>query len=183
MAVDVAAIEAARRRGVEILERGEHFTVAFRLDFVRGKERPRIAGGHAYTPASTATSERIAWCAYEDACRRAYGCTVTAPEGVPVMVMVAAFGTMPAGRPKRDGNAETFVVTPDADNIGKLILDALNPKREGRGKNSLLVRVGAWADDKQVTRLDVRKVARIRGKEPATHVTVVWPYEQGASNG
>lgn len=183
MAVDVAEIAAARRRGVDILERGEHFVVEFRLDFVRGKERPRITGGHAYTPEATAASECIAWCAYEDACREKYGCTVTAPEGVPVMVMVAAFGTMPAGRPKRDGNAEAFVVTPDADNIGKLVLDALNPKREGRGKNRLLTRVGAWADDKQVTRLDVRKVARIRGKEPSTHVVVRWPYEQGVPDG
>ena len=163
--------------GVEIIERGEQFVVIFEVDFVRGKERPRIAGGHAYTPSTTAACERIAWCAYEAACIKKYGGVVTAPEGVPVLVRVDAFGMMPAGRPKRDGNVEAFVVTPDADNIGKLILDALNPKREGRGRNSTLTRVGAWVDDKQVTRLDVRKVARIRGKEPATHVLVRWPYE------
>lgn len=184
MAVDVAEVESARRRGREIMESGRPFVLEFSVGFVRGKERPRIAGGHAYTPSSTAASERVAWVAYEDACREKYGGTVTAPEGVPVMVRVQAYGTMPKGRPQRDGNSEPYVYTPDADNIGKLILDALNPRiKRDRDKCARIVRLGAWADDRQVTRLDSRKVARLRGKKPETHVTVVWPYEQGASNG
>lgn len=152
--------------------------IEFSVPFVRGKERPRYAGGHAYTPAATQASERIVWCAYEDACTSLYGQIMTAPDRVPVRLHIAAYGTMPKGRPRKEGDVEPYVYTPDADNIAKLVLDALNRRtKAGPDGDTRVVRQGAWMDDRQVVSIKVDKVARYKGSPPRTDVIVTWPYE------
>lgn len=156
----------------------ESLRVEFSVPFVRGKERPRVVKGHAYTPEGTIASERLAWTAFADECRRLYGRIVTAPEGVPVRLHIAAYGTMPASRPKKDGNSEPFTFKPDADNIAKLILDALSCKtRIDSGGMLRVLQQGAWMDDRQVVSVDICKVARYRGVRPHTDVIVTWPYD------
>ena len=149
--------------------------IEFEVPFVRGKERPRVVRGHAYTPAGTETSERLIWTSYCDECTAKYGGVVTAPAGVPVRIAVTASGTMPTSRPKRDGDHEPYVYMPDSDNIAKLVLDALNPKTKKRPDGTRdVIRVGAWKDDRQVVRLDVEKVARYRGMPERTVVVIEW---------
>ena len=137
------------------------FRLEFVFPFVAGKERPRFAGGRVYTPAKTRANEAKIWSAYMGACIREFGHVVTAPKGTPVGVMVAAFEPLPKGvRVSRP-----FVAKPDADNIGKLVCDGLNP---GPG------RVGAWGDDSQVTQLNILKLDGTKGVPGRTHVTVYW---------
>lgn len=103
----------------------------FTVPFCKGKQRPRFTKGHAYkTDAETLYEEAIAL-AFEEA----HG--EMAPAGVPVSVEILASKK----NAKREG--EPFTTKPDADNIAKLVLDALNGK--------------AWRDDAQVVFLGVRK--------------------------
>lgn len=141
--------------------------VEFSVPFVAGKARPRSGGGHFYTDGETRRRERAIWAAYEATCRAdGFPGAITAPRGAEVEVDVKAWGELPKCR-RKGVAAEPFTAKPDADNLAKLVLDALNPSaREGRA--------GAWRDDAQVTRLDVRKVVRARGVEPRTDVTVRW---------
>ena len=132
---------------------------SFVVPFVRGKGRARFvrATGRTYTPDKTAEAmERI---------RMAFvACGgEPAPEGVPVSVTIATARRMPKSRPKRVAE-EPDVYKPDADNVAKLVLDALNGV--------------AWADDTQVTELRVRKFPRDREREEQTHVVVTWESEE-----
>ena len=56
-----------------------------------------------------------------------------------------------------------FTRKPDADNVAKSVLDALNGV--------------AWLDDAQVTHLSVRKLERRRATRARTAVRVVWGLE------
>lgn len=127
----------------------------FQVPFVRGKARVRFSAGtgHAYTPKATIRAMEAIRAAY----RAAGG--AKAPEGVPVTVHIMTVRPLQRTAPKGVESAPD-VQTPDADNIAKLVLDALNGE--------------AWADDRQVTSLLVGKCDRMRGVTPMTDVWVEW---------
>lgn len=129
--------------------------VTFSVPFVRGKGRARFvrATGRAYTP--TATSDAMA---QVQAAFLGTGAP-KAPGGAPVSVSIRTERRLPTGRPGRVGG-EPDVVRPDADNVAKLVLDALNGV--------------AWEDDAQVTALSVVKRDRTRRDCERTEVRVTW---------
>lgn len=138
--------------------------VDFDVDLVRGKGRVRFVRqtGRTYTPDATAEAMERIRSAYVRAANGA-----TAPKGTPVLVEIDTFRPLPKSRPKRVTH-EPDVFKPDADNIAKLVLDALNGT--------------AWADDTQVTDLEVHKHERSRRHGgDLTHVRVSWP--TGADDG
>lgn len=133
----------------------EPIATVFEVPFVRGKGRVRFvrATGRTYTPDSTAEAmKRI---------RQAFVAAggEMAPKGAPVGVLIMTGRPVPKSRPKRV-TRESDVYKPDADNVAKLVLDALNGV--------------AWSDDKQVTNLEVIKSDRTRGAEERTRVAVMW---------
>ena len=133
--------------------------VEFDLPLVRGKGRVRFVRqtGRTYTPDETAAAMERIRMAYDGAtCNGA-----KAPKGVPVLVSVDTWRPLPRSRPKRvEAEPDTF--KPDADNIAKLVLDALNGI--------------AWHDDTQVTDLVVHKHERSRACDgDLMHVEVSWP--------
>lgn len=110
---------------------------------IMGKPRPRFnKSGRVWTPSKFKDYEgRIAQ-AYEDAGGEKLEGTVA--------VKVRTFRAMPKTRPKRLKREED-VYKPDADNILKLVLDALNGV--------------AYDDDKQVVRVICAKMPRARREE------------------
>lgn len=134
--------------------------VKFSVDFVHGLQRPRFKG-HAYdTERNRADKMQIAL-AYKSACR-AGGTECMAGKGVPVGVVIQTFRTLSKSRPKRV-SSEPDVYKPDADNVAKLVLDALNGV--------------AWVDDSQVMSLHVVKSPRTRFESDGMTIRVVWPCE------
>lgn len=133
---------------------------AFWVDFVRGKQRARMANGHMFTPQQTRFDmQEIAW-----AYRQTGG--GMAPLGVPVSVHITTGRPMPKSR---KGEEEPDVYKPDADNIIKLVLDALNGV--------------AWHDDSQVTRILCDKADRSKScREPWMHIAVSWEDEEGGKH-
>lgn len=133
--------------------------VTIRVPVFMGKARPRVVRSrsgatHSYTPRATAEAEALVREAYEASVPGPYP---TFPDG-PVRVRVDCMRPLPKSRPKRV-EWEHDVYKPDADNIAKLVLDALNGV--------------AWGDDAQVVDLSVAKCCRERGRsEPQTVVTV-----------
>lgn len=105
---------------------------AFSVPFCAGKQRPRFSKGHAYKTTKEGLHEEAIALAFEEAGG------MSAPKGVPVSVRIEAC----MANKKREG--DPFTSKPDADNIAKLVLDALN----GR----------AWHDDAQVVNLTVGKL-------------------------
>ena len=132
-------------------------SVTFRVPFVKGKARPRFSRGHAYTPKATSDAQETIAAAYVKACG---GDALKASEGVPVAVAVLTTRNVRTGFRRREGDAHADLQKPDADNIAKLVLDALNGL--------------AYADDSQVVALLVIKLPRRRGNEPTTYVGVFW---------
>lgn len=132
-------------------------TIDFDVPLVRGKGRVRFVRqtGRTYTPDTTAEAMEQVRAAYV---ARARG--ETAPKGAPVMVEIDTFRSLPKSRPKKVTH-EPDVFKPDADNVAKLVLDALNGT--------------AWHDDTQVTHLVVQKHHRTRMCDgDLTHVCVSW---------
>ena len=117
-----------------------------------GKARARVVrrqgAVRAYTPEKTANFETLIQVEY----RQSYG--ALPPIEGPLRVAVAAFFRTPKAykRPALDGMDDTEAVRctrrPDADNVSKLCLDALNGL--------------AWKDDAQVSDLVVRKRYSLR---------------------
>lgn len=139
-------------------------TINFDVPLVRGKGRVRFVRqtGRTYTPDATAEAMERIRMAYDERARGAM-----APKGVPVHVEIDTYRVMPKSRPKKVRH-EPDVYKPDADNVAKLVLDALNGV--------------AWQDDTQVTDLDVHKHDRTREHpHDLTHVCVSWP--TGADDG
>ena len=131
--------------------------VDFDVPLVRGKGRVRFMRqtGRTYTPDATAEAMERVRSAYMT---RAQG--TMAPKGVPVMVEIDTYRPLPKSRPKRVTH-EPDVYKPDADNVAKLVLDALNGT--------------AWTDDTQVTHLVVQKHHRTRMCDgDLMHVCVSW---------
>ena len=136
-----------------------HHIIDFTVPFVRGKGRARFvrATGRSYTPDATAEAMERIRMAYEQA---ADGQTV--PRGTGVTVYVETYRPLPKSRPKRV-EYEPDIYKPDADNIAKLVLDALNGT--------------AWADDTQVTKLEIEKNERTRDETERTYVMLIWSDE------
>lgn len=108
---------------------------------VKGQERPRFTKfGHPY--------ETIEAKKYKAAIAAAYLVEVGKRfEGVALEVQVHAYKPLARNVPKRV-TRQPWTAKPDADNIGKAVLDALNGV--------------AWKDDSQVVRLEVVKHDRTR---------------------
>lgn len=139
-------------------------SVSFSVPEVRGKQRARTTRAHGtYTPAETRRAMELVateWMAATS------GSGLPRPlfaEHEPVAVSVTTYRPLPASRPARVASeADTF--RPDLDNVAKLVCDALNGL--------------AWADDAQVTYLEVTKMARRRGQGERV-VVHVWPAPAG----
>ena len=110
----------------------------------QGKARPRVTrAGHAYTPEKTK--------AYETVVRQCYLQNVGMrhfPDGTAICAHIYASYPVPKGTSKKDRQAMLDgkilpTKKPDADNIAKIILDALNGY--------------AYKDDSCVVRLTVSK--------------------------
>lgn len=142
------ALEAITKAGAAC--RGaiaEGRAVTFRVEGKpRGKARTRKYGRILVTPAQTVSHERqAAWEAKAAAGGMVFG------QGVPLAVIIRAF--MP--RPKKGAKA-FHIGAPDADNISKIILDALNGV--------------LWHDDAQV--VEVFASRRYSDEKPHVIVTV-----------
>lgn len=141
--------------------------VQFSVPLVKGKDRPRFRrNGWAYTTKETKNAE--------DAIRAAF---TTAAHGAdrswssyepyfgegPVILYIQASKPLPKSLPKRIFSI-FFTVKPDADNIAKLVMDALNKV--------------AYKDDSQVVELTVVKADRTRLTEEETFVRLAAPHSR-----
>lgn len=123
-----------------------------------GKARPRVTRTVTYTPAKTAK--------YEDLVRYI---ALNNFKGVidkdqPLTVKIQAYFEVPKSYSKKRkqaclSGAELPTKKPDADNISKIIMDALNPKMKRNRNLHKMVEVmrGIYQDDKQVTTLLTKK--------------------------
>ena len=116
----------------------------------RGKGRPRFSfkSGHAYTDAATTE--------YEGKVLKAWKCenNFTFTDKAPISVFIKAYFPVPVSYSKKKRAAlfdTPFMGKPDADNIAKIILDALSAKRDLQSKWA------AWKDDAQIDVLVVTK--------------------------
>lgn len=130
--------------------------IEFTVPGLKGKDRPRMTRtGHVYTTRQTEDyEETIRWCF-----RKAFAGVVKPLEG-PVSVTIKAYHPAPKTAPKHKralmlSGARVPQLKPDADNVAKVILDALNGM--------------AYADDKQVV---VLRVSKHYAQEPAVYVRV-----------
>jgi len=134
---------------------------SFSVPFVAGKARPRVTMHGTFTPAATRRAEQAVRAAYELAVTNGGG-TVgdhRAPAHVQVAVRIVTLRPLPKSR-KRSVGSESDTYKPDADNVSKLVLDALTGV--------------AWVDDAQVTDLSVHKMYRYRGAPESTTVRILW---------
>lgn len=115
---------------------------------VRGKARPRVAGGRAYTvPADRSAEGEIAW-AWRSQCPDMGG--YEREVRVTVDYQRACPKSVKAGLPDTG--------KPDVDNVAKLVMDALTGI--------------AWKDDAQVTSLTIRKHPRFPRRSDYLRVAV-----------
>ena len=106
-----------------------------------GKGRPRVTRYGTYTPKATVEYERKV-----QECWRTQSGEVM-PDGIPLAATITAYCPIPKSASKRQKAAQEGtcnVKKPDADNIAKAILDALNGL--------------AYHDDSAVSKLTVRKI-------------------------
>lgn len=113
------------------------------------KARPRVTrSGHTYTPAKTVEQERLIQYAF----RREHA----EPTESPLEVHIRAVMPYPKSMSKKARKAAVWHTRrPDADNLAKTVLDALNGL--------------AYKDDGQVSRLVIEKVY---GQEPRTEIEI-----------
>ncbi|ELC8458778.1 MAG: RusA family crossover junction endodeoxyribonuclease [Clostridium perfringens] len=110
------------------------------IEKIRGKARPRVCRGHAFTPKDTVQYEKLVKECYKEQDGRYI-------EG-PIKALIIAYYKIPKSYTKkrvqaiRDG-LEKPTKKPDADNIGKIILDSLNGI--------------AYKDDSQIVELRIIK--------------------------
>lgn len=134
---------------------------AFTVPFVAGKQRHRLDRRHArmYTPDETIRNEAAIREAALEAVREAYPGLEGQlfPPRAPVAVRVDVYEPLPVSRPKRVVS-EPNTFKPDADNIVKLVMDAMNG--------------AVWDDDCQVDEVHVVKWPRRRGIEPHMDIQV-----------
>jgi len=123
--------------------------IAIEMEIV-GKGRPKFAYGHTYNPKKTSDAEktiRSHWI-------NEYGKN---PTDKPVNLRVMTFRPIPKSRPKRI-TSEPDTYTPDADNILKLVADALNKV--------------AYLDDRQIVYASVHKCDRRRSDHEIISIAV-----------
>ena len=123
--------------------------VRFTIGRVRGQGRPRFARGRAYKAAADRE--------YEAEIAAAYLAAGGPVHSGPVAVRVDTRRPLPKARP-RTASPEPDTGRPDADNVAKAVLDALNGV--------------AWEDDSQVVLLEVVKHPRERGAPERLDVRV-----------
>lgn len=110
---------------------------------VMGKPRPRFArNGRVYTPKKCVQYEKLIAAMYRET-----GCE---PFCGPIMVKVDTYRALPKSRPKK-ATTEPDTYKPDADNVLKVVLDALNGV--------------AYRDDSQVVVVQMTKHPRSRVEE------------------
>ncbi|MGV1096888.1 RusA family crossover junction endodeoxyribonuclease [Clostridium perfringens] len=107
---------------------------------IRGKARPRVCRGHAFTPKDTVQYEKLVRDCYQKQDGRYLEGSVRA--------LIIAYYKIPKSYTKKRVQAikdglEKPTKKPDADNIGKIILDSLNGI--------------AYKDDSQIVELSVIK--------------------------
>ncbi len=145
--------------------------IKFSVGFVAGKLRARArrtpTGIQSYTPAGTVANMNIIALEYERACWEQLGELAYAPADTPVRVEIITHQAVPNSR-KKSIEWEHATFKPDVDNVGKLVLDALNGV--------------AYEDDKQIVELSVIKAKRVRGITPYTEVLVKWSEEDEPNN-
>lgn len=110
------------------------------LPKIVGKQRPRFVNGRAYTPKATKEAER----AIRTAWLKQVGGAFAGYRG-PFRIRVEAYQELPKSAAKRR-EGEQWVCRPDADNVLKLVVDALNG--------------AAFADDGQCVDMRVVKMPR-----------------------
>lgn len=112
----------------------------------KGKARPRVVRGHAYTPASTVECEKLVRAGLLAHCVR-LSCAVPKVEGAAAVDVEVRLPIPKSWSKKRQEAARRGEVVPasrpDVDNYVKLVLDALNGI--------------AWDDDSCVIRLAASK--------------------------
>lgn len=141
-------------------------SLLFRVNGIpQGKARPRFTkGGRAYTPAKTRR--------YEEAVREAALLAaqvqgfVKYDEGTPLEACITAWFPVPASWPKKKRAAALSGALyptgkPDADNIAKAVLDAVNGI--------------AFHDDRQIVSLTVRKRYTFRDDDTPRVVVHIAP--------
>ena len=135
--------------------------VTFSVPFVAGKERPRHHGKVTYTPAKTRHFEQAIKAAYELAVADKGGTVdgYRAPRHVSVSVTIWTQRPLPKSRAKSISTEED-AYKPDADNVAKLVMDALNGV--------------AWVDDAQVDDQCTHKKYRYRDAPTRTTVHILW---------
>ena len=123
-----------------------------------GKARPRVTRTVTYTPAKTSQYENLV---RYTAINSFDGCF---DNDEPVDVKIVAYFPVPKSWSKKRkalclANKELPIKMPDADNIGKIIMDGMNPKRKLNKQLRKMVEVmrGVYKDDRQVTKLLVVK--------------------------
>lgn len=107
---------------------------------IRGKARPRVCRGHAFTPKDTVEYEKLVREFYQEQDGRYLEGSIKA--------LIVAYYKIPKSYTKKRVQAirnglEKPTKKPDADNIGKIILDSLNGV--------------AYKDDSQIIELRVIK--------------------------
>lgn len=107
---------------------------------IRGKARPRVRRGHAFTPKDTVQYEKLVRDCYKDQDGRYLDGSIKA--------LIIAYYKIPKSYTKKHVQSireglEQPVKKPDADNIAKIILDSLNGV--------------AYKDDSQIVELRVIK--------------------------
>lgn len=119
-----------------------------------GKGRPRFTrdGHRPYTPETTANYETLIKLAYMQAGGAMFG--------GPVSLDITAYYSIPKSTTKKKSGlmangSERPAIKPDADNIAKIVMDALNHI--------------AYNDDKQVAELRVKK---LYSHEPKTFIEI-----------
>lgn len=118
---------------------------------IRGQGRPRFANRRAYKAKADVDYEQAIRAAYV----KAYG--RFKPHDGGVIVSIDVYRCLPKSAPK-SVKSEPDVIKPDADNIAKAVLDALNGV--------------AWIDDSQVVGLQVNKFPRRRDCVERMFITI-----------
>ena len=129
-----------------------------------GKGRPRFAsGGHAYTPEKTHAYETAVCLAWKAQSGKTF------PAGVPILAGITAYFPIPKSYSKRKAaqvDGAYHISRPDADNIAKSVLDALNQH--------------AYQDDSAVQIAYCRKL--YTGGDPRVELKL-WTPEEDSTHG
>lgn len=144
-----------------------------------GKERPKFSRRNhrinTYTPQRTHNYEDLV--RYQAVfARNEQG--ITEPVNKPCSIKIKACFKVPKSYSKRDrelclSGRKRPSKTPDSDNIAKIILDGMNPKKKTNRMlhKKVVVKEGFFDDDKQVVELSVGKWF---AKDPHVEVVVSW---------